>query len=73
MGGKQPQAASELQGEGNRDADRKYREGAQQHAESGKSEPAAREAEESIENDGSDEFDRAEEEGKSRAKGPASR
>jgi hypothetical protein len=73
MGGKQSQAAPELQGEGNRDADRQYREAAQRHAESGKSEPAARDAEESIENEGSDDFDRAEEAGKSRAKGPASR
>jgi len=65
---------SQLQGEGNRDADRKYREGAERHAQSGLSEPAARDAEESLENDeDSEEFELAEEAGKARARGPASR
>ena len=45
-------AAKSDKGEGNREADRKYRNAATSHAESGRSEPAAREAEEALEDDG---------------------
>ena len=55
-------------GEGNREADRKYRNAATTHAQSGRSEPAAREAEEALEDkDEAAELEEAEEEGKSRA------
>jgi hypothetical protein len=64
---------SELQGEGNRDADRKYREGAQRHAESGQVEREAREAEDALEGDEADALKQAEKAGKARAQGPASR
>ena len=57
------------QGEGNREADRKYRDAASEHARSGRSEPAAREAEEALEDeDEAGELDRAEAEGKARAR-----
>jgi hypothetical protein len=64
---------SELQGEGNRDADRKYREGAQRHAESGQTEREGREAEEALEGKEAEELRQAEKAGKARAQGPASR
>ena len=41
----------DLQGEGNRDADREYREAAERHAKSGKSEAEGRAAEEALEGD----------------------
>lgn len=57
------------QGEGNREADRKYRQAASEHARSGRSEGAAREAEEALEDkEESEELERAEAEGKSRAR-----
>ena len=43
-----------IQGEGNREADRRYREGARRFAESGRVDDAAREARESVEGDGDD-------------------
>ena len=52
------------EGEGNRTADRKYREGARRHVESGASEPAAEEAQHAVESDESDELRRAEDEAK---------
>jgi hypothetical protein len=64
--------SSELQGEGNREADREYREGATRHANSGKSEAEGRTAEQALETD-SKELEQAEKIGKSKAKGPASR
>jgi hypothetical protein len=64
---------SDLQGEGNRDADRKYREGAQHHAQSGQVEREAREAEDALEGDEAEELKQAEKAGKARAQGPASR
>lgn len=39
----------QLQGEGNREADRHYREGAQKHAQSEKSKAAAEQAREAVE------------------------
>jgi hypothetical protein len=64
-----PSSAPDNQGEGNREADRKYRQAATDHAQSGRSEQAAREAERALENgDEAAELDEAEEEGKSRAK-----
>lgn len=53
------------EGEGNRTADRRYREGVKQHVESGASEPAAEEAERALEGAGADELREAEEKGKS--------
>ncbi|HEY2734679.1 MAG TPA: hypothetical protein VGI70_11875 [Polyangiales bacterium] len=64
---------SELQGEGNRDADREYREAATRHAQGGKSESEARQAEEALEGKEGDELRKAEKDGKARAKGNPSR
>ena len=52
------------EGEGNRTADRKYREGARQHAESGASKPAAEEAERALKSDEGDELRDAEQQGR---------
>ena len=49
------------EGEGNRTADRKYREGVRRHVESGASEPAAKAAEHSLEGPEADELRKAEE------------
>jgi hypothetical protein len=63
-----PSTEPTTQGEGNREADRKYRNAATNHAQSGRSEPAARAAEEALEDDDeAAELEEAEEEGKSRA------
>lgn len=48
------------EGEGNRTADRKYREGVQRHVESGASEPAAEEAERALKSDEADKLRDAE-------------
>ena len=48
------------EGEGNRSADRKYREGVERHVESGASEAAAEEAEDALESDEGDELRQAE-------------
>ena len=53
------------EGEGNRTADRKYREGVRRHVESGAPEPAADEAQRAVESDEGDELRRAEDEAKS--------
>lgn len=63
-----PSPTADTSGEGNREADRQYREGAQRYAESGRVPRAAREAEEALEGDEADELEEAEEEGKSRAR-----
>ena len=55
---------SKNEGEGNRTADRKYREGVRRHVQSGASEPAAKEAERAIESDEADDLREAEAEGK---------
>jgi hypothetical protein len=64
---------SAMQGEGNREADREYREGATRHAEGGKSESEGRKAEDALIGDEGEQLREAEKAGKSRAKGPASR
>ena len=48
------------EGEGNRTADRKYREGVREHVTSGASEPAAEEAERALEGAEADELRKAE-------------
>ena len=58
---------SKNEGEGNRTADRKYREGVRRHVESGASEPAAEEAKHALEGAEADELREAEAKGKSRA------
>jgi hypothetical protein len=50
----------ENEGEGNRTADRKYREGVRHHVETGAPEPAAEEAERALEGAEADELRRAE-------------
>ena len=55
---------SKNEGEGNRTADRKYREGVRRHVESGASEPAAEEAQHALEGAEAEELRRAEEEAK---------
>jgi hypothetical protein len=55
---------SKNEGEGNRTADRKYREGVRRHVESGASQPAAQEAEHALEGAEADELREAEETGK---------
>jgi hypothetical protein len=55
---------SKNEGEGNRTADRKYREDVRRHVESGAVEPAAEEAREALEGPEAEELHRAEEEGK---------
>ena len=52
------------EGEGNKTADRHYREGVREHVESGASEAAAEEAERALEGPEADELREAEEEGK---------
>jgi hypothetical protein len=49
------------EGEGNRTADRQYREGVRRHVESGASEAAAEEAQEALEGPEADELRKAEE------------
>ena len=55
-----------LQGEGNRSADKNYREAAKRHADNPASKRAARDAERAIESDEEDELEEAEEAGKAR-------
>jgi hypothetical protein len=58
---------SKNEGEGNRTADRQYREGVSRHISSGESEPAADEARRALDGDEADDLREAEQEGKSRA------
>ena len=59
------------EGEGNRSADRKYREDVRRHIESGASEPAADEAGEALDGPEAEELRKAEDEArKGRAKRP---
>ena len=51
---------SKNEGEGNRTADRNYREGVRRHVESGASKPAAEEAEHALEGAEADELRKAE-------------
>jgi hypothetical protein len=55
---------SKNEGEGNRTADRKYRESVRRHVESGASQPAAEEAQHALEGAEADELREAEEEGR---------
>jgi hypothetical protein len=57
---------SKNEGEGNKTADKAYRQGATQHAESGRSEQKAREAEDALEGDEGEELEEAEQTGKSK-------
>lgn len=57
--------AGKNEGEGNKTADREYREAATRHAKSGRSEAKAREAEDALDED-SEELEEAEREGKSK-------
>ena len=59
----------DLQGEGNRDAARRYDKAARRHARSGASRPAAEQAEHDIEGPGAAELRRAEREGKKHSAG----
>jgi hypothetical protein len=52
------------EGEGNKTADRHYREGVRQHIESGKSGPAAKEATKAVDGEQAEELRRAQEEGR---------
>jgi hypothetical protein len=60
----QKQGQGPNEGEGNRTADRKYRENVKRHVESGAPEAAAKEAERALESDEGDELRDAEQEGK---------
>ena len=53
--------AKKNEGEGNRTADREYREGVRRHVESGASKPAAEEAEHALEGAEAEELRKAEE------------
>ena len=55
---------SKNEGEGNRTADRRYREGVRRHVDSGAPEAAAEEAERALEGDEAEELREAEAEGK---------
>ncbi|HWM87628.1 MAG TPA: hypothetical protein VNO33_17360 [Kofleriaceae bacterium] len=57
---------SENQGEGNRDAARRYNTGVQKHARSGESQPAADRARQDVEGPDAERLREAEQEGKSR-------
>ena len=52
------------EGEGNKTADRQYREGVRRHIESGAVGPAAKEAERAVDSEKGDELRRAEEAGR---------
>jgi hypothetical protein len=56
----------ENEGEGNRTADRQYRENVSRHVKSGESEPAAEDAKRALEGEEGDDLREAEREGKAR-------
>jgi len=62
-----------VQGEGDKAADRTYRDAATRHAEEGNTTREARDAKEALEGEDGEELTRAEREGKSRAQGQPSR
>jgi hypothetical protein len=66
--GKKNDQATKNEGEGNRTADRRYREGVRRHVDSGASEPAAEEAQHDLEGPEADELLEAEEAAKARRK-----
>jgi hypothetical protein len=55
------QSKTKNEGEGNRTADRQYREGVRRHVESGAPEPAAEEAQRALDGAEADELSKAEE------------
>jgi hypothetical protein len=55
---------SKNEGEGNKTADRHYREGVRRHVESGASEPAAEEAQRAVDSEAGEELRRAEDTGR---------
>jgi hypothetical protein len=55
---------SKNEGEGNKTADRHYREGVRRHVESGASEPAAKEAERALDSEAGEELRQAEDTGR---------
>ena len=55
---------SKIEGEGNKTADRHYREGVRRHVESGASGPAAKEAEHALDSEAGEELRRAEDTGR---------
>jgi hypothetical protein len=59
-----PRHDQKNEGEGNRTADRKYREGVERHVQSGASQQAADEAERALEGNEAEELRKAEEAGK---------
>ena len=59
-----PDDEGENEGEGNRTADRQYRENVSRHVESGKSQPAADDARRALEGDEADDLREAERHGK---------
>lgn len=60
----EPTEKDKNEGEGNKTADRQYREGVRKHIESGKSEPAAKEATRAVDGEEAEELRRAEEAGR---------
>jgi len=62
------QEAPKNEGEGNRTAAKQYNEAQRKFVESGKVEPAAKDAEHALETDEAEELKRAEEEGRAHAK-----
>jgi hypothetical protein len=68
MSASQANNPSKNEGEGNRTADRRYREGVRPHVESGAPESAAEDAEQALESTEADELRKAEEAAKQRRK-----
>jgi hypothetical protein len=62
------ESAPQNEGEGNRTAARQYNEAQRKFVQSGKVEPAAKDAERALETEEAEELKRAEEEGRSHAK-----
>lgn len=61
---KMPDSDGKNEGEGNRSADRQYRENVSRHVQSGQSEKAAQEAKRAVEGEEADDLSQAEQEGK---------
>ena len=66
----QPNDQGKNEGEGNRTADREYREHVARHVESGKSDPAAEEARRALDGDEADDLREAERHGKASDRRP---
>jgi hypothetical protein len=73
MGDQQRSSSTTNQGEGDKASDRVYREGAAKHAQSHDTAREGHDAEEALEGEDGEELTEAEREGKSHARGPASR